>query len=146
MDEKQQLPKDKVLIIEDEEALAASLVTELSSKFFIFEAARGDKGLETALETKPDLILLDILLPKMSGEELLTKLRQDPWGKKVKVIVITNLEDPMVADRLRALGISDYLVKSSTSLKDLASIIFKVLHPDRPLYFNLAKDTPENLQ
>lgn len=85
--------------------------------------------METALKTKPDLILLDLLLPRMSGEDLLIKLRQDPWGKNVKVIVITNVEDKDLQERIEKIGVSDYIIKSDTTMKNLMEIIFKVLNP-----------------
>lgn len=125
--------KEKILIVEDEPNLLDSLSKELVNTYYVLKAINGDDGLNTALETKPDLILLDILLPHMSGEEFMVKLRADKWGKDAKVIVITNLEDANIADRLRKLGVTDYLIKSNISIEDLSGIISNRLHTKKGL-------------
>ena len=77
----------KVLVVEDERTLRDALVKKLSKEeFTVLSAKDGKEGLDTALAEHPDLILLDILMPKMNGIEVLQKLREDEWGAKAKVI------------------------------------------------------------
>ncbi|OGE84548.1 MAG: hypothetical protein A3B23_03005 [Candidatus Colwellbacteria bacterium RIFCSPLOWO2_01_FULL_48_10] len=83
----------KVLVIEDEESMRKALVRELvRQEFTALEAANGKEGLEMALRERPDMILLDIIMPVMDGLTMLGKLReQGEWGKGVPVIILTNL-------------------------------------------------------
>lgn len=88
----------------------------------MLEAKDGVEGLSVAQERQPDLILLDIKMPNMSGFEMLKKLRGDgAWGAKVPVIFFTNIEpssDDELAD-IEALGPADYVIKSNTDLDDI---------------------------
>lgn len=109
-----------ILIVEDE----APLLKALSAKFkhegyATLEARDGEEGLETALSQKPDMILLDIVMPKMDGLTMLEMLRKDAWGKDVPVMLLTNLNDPIkVADAIKE-GVYDYLVKTNWKLEDV---------------------------
>jgi len=116
----------KVLIIEDEKDLADALKTALSyEEFETFAAENGQVGLALALKEKPELILLDIMMPKLDGIGVLKKLREDAWGKNVKVIVMTALDDMgKIAEVVEEGGV-EYLVKSDISLGD---IVEKVKH------------------
>lgn len=112
----------RILIIEDEEMLLNALEEKLSSSdFTVLRAKDGQEGLKMALQEHPDLILLDIMMPKMDGLALLGKLREDEWGKKVPVIMLTNLSpdsDPTlkaVIDNQPAY----YLIKSDVKLEDV---------------------------
>src|SRR3989344_8083810 len=103
--------KNKILLItEDEPALRYVLRDKLSNiGFKVFEAADGEEGLAVALKERPDLILLDLLMPKMDGISMLKKLREDEWGKKVKVLVLTNLEDTNKISEAIEHGAEEYL-------------------------------------
>jgi len=87
--------KNKVLLIaEDEPSLRYILRDKLSNiGFTVFEAADGEEGLAVAMKEHPDLILLDLVMPKMDGISMLKKLRESDWGKSVKVLVLTNLDE-----------------------------------------------------
>lgn len=88
-------PQTKILIVEDEAPLLAVLTKRLvKSGYQVQGAANGEEGLKLALSWRPDLILLDIIMPRMNGLTLFRRLRQDPWGRGVKVIMLTNLTDP----------------------------------------------------
>ena len=81
----------RILIVEDEVPMLEALVNTFEeNEFFALKATDGQVGLEVALKEHPDLILLDLILPKMDGMTLMKKLRQDPWGKNVPIIVVTN--------------------------------------------------------
>lgn len=111
-----------VLIVEDESDLREALNSALSNEGFTVEhAADGESGLATALDKKPDLILLDITMPKKDGLEVLRDLRSDAWGKGVKVIVMTNHDDMgKIAEVLEAGG-DEYVVKNDVSLGDIVN-------------------------
>ena len=110
----------KILIVEDEEPLARALSSGLSNnEFEVLTAANGEEGLKVAFEKKPSLILLDLFMPKMDGITMLKKLREDEWGKKVKVVILTNMED---RDKLAAAvenRVYDYLIKSNWNISDV---------------------------
>jgi DNA-binding response OmpR family regulator len=85
--------KSKILLIEDDNSLAEMYRQKFSLEGFEISVARsGSEGLQMALSNKPNLILLDILLPEMDGMTLMKKLRDDPWGKDVPIIILTNLD------------------------------------------------------
>jgi len=110
----------KILIIEDEETVLRVLVTKFTHEGFkVFEAKDGEEGLAKALEEKPALILLDIIMPKMDGMTFLKRLRKDNWGKNVPVIILTNLSDDRnIAEAMEG-GVYDFLVKSSWEAEDV---------------------------
>jgi len=84
--------KKKVLIVEDEPATRQALSGKLiASGFEVFEAKDGVEGLEVAVKEMPDLILLDILMPRMDGMVMMKKVREMEWGKDLPIVVLTNL-------------------------------------------------------
>jgi len=111
----------KILIVEDETPLRTALVdTLLNEEFEVLEAKDGSEGLQTALEEKPDLILLDLLMPKMSGIQVMEKLRVDSWGKKVPIIVLTNqIPDDQVMADVTKYEPAYYLVKATLNLDEV---------------------------
>lgn len=119
----------KILVIEDELTTLKSITDELTGVGFpVITATDGITGLEMALANHPDLILLDILLPKMDGMEVLKKLRADGWGKTVPVVVLTSLE---ANDRVMQGVIEDepsfYLLKKNWGLQDVTQKIKECL-------------------
>ena len=122
----------KILIVEDEELLMEAAVAGLSeeSKFTVLKATNGEEGLKVAFEEHPDLILLDIMMPVMGGIEMLEKLREDEWGKNVKVIFLTVLND---LDKLQIAikyDVNNYLMKQDWKIADIVEKIKKVLQMD----------------
>jgi len=113
-----------VLVIDDEADLHEAIKTALEyENFNVVTAEDGESGLTMALEKKPDLILLDITMPKMDGVAVLKNLRGDEWGKTAKVIVMTALDDlTKIAEVIEAGG-DEYLVKTDVTLE---SIVTKV--------------------
>lgn len=111
----------KILIVEDEIPLRKALVdTLLNEGFEVLEAKDGEEGLSTALSDKPDLILLDLLMPKMSGLQMMEKLRGDVWGKKVPIVILTNRipDDKIMADVMKYEP-AFYLVKATLNLDEV---------------------------
>lgn len=120
--------KYQVLIVEDEISLRNALKTKLTKEGYdVLEAANGKDGLGVALDKKPDLILLDIIMPIMDGISMLKLLRKDKWGKKANVIVLSNLSDPFKESEIKEVNVVNYLIKTNWKLEDLMKIIKKTL-------------------
>jgi DNA-binding response OmpR family regulator len=121
----------KVLIVEDEQSLQQALNDALSGRGFACVCANdGEEGLRLALKEKPDLIMLDLVMPKMDGFEMLKKLRADEWGASVRVLVLTNLSANS-SERVRAAVETYpeyYLVKSDWSIADIMKKAEEMLH------------------
>jgi DNA-binding response OmpR family regulator len=118
----------KILIVDDEKVLLELLSSKISQNgFAAVEARDGEEGLKKALSERPDLILLDIVMPKMDGITMLKKLREDSWGATVPVIVLSNLNTAEAVEKSLANGVYDYLVKIDYTLDDLVNIVKKRL-------------------
>jgi len=103
----------KILIIEDEKILADLLEKKLKEKGYEVSVARdGIEGLDKMRKEKQDLILLDVIMPKMGGFDVLEEMNKDPELKKVPVIIISNSGQPVEIDRALKLGVKDYLIKT----------------------------------
>ncbi len=111
-----------ILVVEDEPALANALRDKFEREgFSVSIALNGEEGLRMACDQKPDLILLDIVMPVMDGLTMLTELRKDPWGKDARVIMLTNLSDAIRVSDAVEHGVHDYLVKTDWKLEDLVA-------------------------
>lgn len=107
-------------IVEDEEQILKILSEKFAREGFeTVEAADGEDGLKQALGHKPDLILLDLLMPRMDGIAMLNKLREDAWGKDVPVIILTNLNDREKIAAATENKAFDYLIKADWRLDDI---------------------------
>ncbi len=110
----------KILIIEDEIALSQVLSDKFVQEGFeVKTGSDGQEGLEIALAWKPDMILLDIVMPRMDGMTMLHKLRAAPEGKNLPVILLTNLSDTENVYDAMANGVYDFLVKSHWDIDEL---------------------------
>lgn len=110
----------RVLFIEDEFDLQKSVSEFLKKEGYeVIHALDGEIGLNLAKTDSPDLILLDIILPKKDGFEVLAGLKRDEATKQIPVIVLTNLENPEDVEKSLSLGATTYLVKSDHSLEDI---------------------------
>ncbi|MEI6691025.1 MAG: response regulator [bacterium] len=117
-----------VLVVDDEKLLLQALVDKLTrAGFVVSTASNGKEGLEAALTSQPDLIVLDIVMPLMDGLTMLTKLRNDHWGKSAKVIILTNLYDPRKITPSLLSTVSDSIVKSDCPLSKVVERIEKVV-------------------
>ena len=112
--------KKKILVIDDDSNLREVLVDKLNaSGFEAIGAHDGEDGLAKALAEHPDLLLLDVMMPKIGGWALLEKLREDEWGKNAKVIMLTVLEDLSHVAKGAEFNIKGYLVKTNWSLDEV---------------------------
>lgn len=115
----------QILIIEDDPYIADILQTKFRVEGMeAVVAADGFAGLKMALERQPDLILLDIIMPKMDGMTMLQKLRASgEYGKGVSVVILTNLNNAAKAQEAAACGVCDFLVKDKWEPKDLVKLV-----------------------
>lgn len=112
--------KKKILLVEDDTALAAVYKSRLQLEGFeIKEVNNGEDALSAAVQFKPDLILLDAMMPKISGFDVLDILRNTPDTTNIRVIMLTALSQPKDKERAEALGVDDYLVKSQVVIGDV---------------------------
>ena len=103
----------KILIIEDEEILLDLLKDKLEDfGYEIYSAKDGEEGLKAIRDIVPDLILLDIIMPKMSGFEVMEAMQKDPSIKDIPVIIISNSGQPVELDKAKQLGAKDWLIKT----------------------------------
>lgn len=120
----------KILIVEDEEAMQKAINAAFADQeFTTLTADDGEKGLSVALKEHPDLILLDILMPKMDGMNMLQRLRADEWGKTVPVIILTNVSpnSSSVINSVLQNEPAYYLVKSDVKLEGIVNRVKEVL-------------------
>lgn len=109
-----------ILVVEDEAALQKALSKKLEhAGFIVLQAGNGEEGLEVALREHPDLVLLDVMMPVMSGMAMFKQLREDAWGKTAKVIMLTNLNDADNVAKAMGQGSYDYLIKSDWKIDDV---------------------------
>ncbi|OGI94969.1 hypothetical protein A3A03_02235 [Candidatus Nomurabacteria bacterium RIFCSPLOWO2_01_FULL_40_18] len=123
--------KTSILVVEDEVLISTALTDELKDTGFkVLTAENGEQGLKIALNDKPHLILLDILMPVMNGITMMEKLRESgEWGKKVPIILLTNLspnEDKIITAISKDAPVY-YFIKSDWKLSDIAEKIKEVL-------------------
>jgi len=112
--------KKKILLVEDDEALAAVYQSRLEIEGFDIKGVNnGEEALAAAVAFRPDLILLDAMMPKISGFDVLDILRNTPETAHVQVIMLTALSQPKDKERAEALGVDDYLVKSQVVIGDV---------------------------
>lgn len=116
--------KKKILLVEDDTALAAVYRSRLELEGFeIREVNNGEEALSAALDFKPDLVLLDAMMPKISGFDVLDILRNTPETTNIRVIMLTALSQPKDKERAESLGVDDYLVKSQVVIGDVVDRI-----------------------
>lgn len=118
----------KVIIVEDEAVLQKALSIEaLGAGFTVFTAGNGEAGLELIRKEKPDAVLLDLMLPKMNGFDVLAALKKDDATKNIPVIILSNMGQDEDRKKGLALGAADYFVKSNTDLEALTEKIKKMI-------------------
>lgn len=123
------MDKKKILIIEDEAMLQRALSEFLTDENFeVISALDGEEGISFAKNKNPDLILLDIILPKKDGYQVMEEIKNDEKTKKIPIILLTNLESAEDIERAFNAGATTYLVKSNYKLEDVVKKIKETLH------------------
>jgi len=120
--------KSKILLLEDSVSLLEIYNTRLLSEGFdVATATWGKDAIELAATFNPDLFMVDIMLPDMSGLEFIEKIKNVPAGQNAGFIVLTALEMKDMQQKAATLGVDDYLVKSEVSLEDIVNTVIEVL-------------------
>jgi DNA-binding response OmpR family regulator len=121
--------KNKVLLVEDDPMVVKMYQRKLTMEGFdLFLAFNGEEGLLAMAKNRPDIILLDIMMPKMNGLEMLKEIKNEELWKGIPVVMLTNLGDrPEDVQKCKELGAFDYWVKANLSLKDLVERIRKII-------------------
>jgi DNA-binding response OmpR family regulator len=118
----------KILLVEDDDRLANVYETRLQSEGFTTKrVANGEDALAMAIQVKPDLILLDVMMPKVSGFDVLDILRNTPETSNIKIIMLTALSQESDKQRAVSLGVDDYLIKSQVVIADVVDRVKKQL-------------------
>jgi len=110
----------RILFVEDDDALANVYLVRLQAEGFdVKRVANGEDALATAIEFKPDLVLLDVMMPKVSGFDVLDILRNTPETANLKIVMLTALSQESDKKRAQDLGVDEYLVKSQVVIGDV---------------------------
>ena len=118
----------KIAIIEDDQAICQMYRFKFEGEGYSVETAdNGKLGLELAEKMQPDVILLDLMMPEMSGNEMLKRLRATDWGKDIKVIILTNMGEQEIPPEVKSLGVSGIVLKSDMTPRQVAELVKKQL-------------------
>lgn len=121
----------KILIVEDEPDIREAMAEAIAEAgFTVLTAENGQVGYEVATAEEPDLVLLDIVMPVMDGHQMLNKLRQHPWGRGVKVVMLTSMDDVRNVATAHESAITDYLIKPHSSLEEIVNKVKMFVYTD----------------
>ena len=114
-----------ILIVEDEEPMLEALINIFKKEGIeLLQARDGEEGLNLAMKEKPDLVLLDIIMPKIDGMTVMKKIRENKrWGKNVPIIMLTNLSDPDSVSEAAKYQVYDFLVKTDWKLDEVVKFV-----------------------
>jgi DNA-binding response OmpR family regulator len=122
----------KVAIIEDDEAISQMYRIKFEGEGYQVETAENGKlGLELCEEMRPDIVLLDLMMPIMTGEEMLAKMRKTAWGKKIRVIILTNRGEQEIPPQVKELGVDAIILKAAMTPRQVAQLVQQHLHGKR---------------
>lgn len=114
----------KIAIVEDDEAISQMYRIKFEAEGYQVEtAANGKLGLQLAEEMRPDIMLCDLMMPIMDGEEMLTKMRKTDWGKKIKVIILTNRGEQEIPESIKNSGIEALILKAAMTPRQVAELV-----------------------
>lgn len=118
----------KIAIIEDDQAISQMYRFKFEAEGYSVETAdNGKLGLLLAESFTPDIILLDLMMPEMTGDKMLELMRATPWGKNIKVIILTNMGEQEVPQNVRDLGVLDVILKADMTPRQVAELVKKHL-------------------
>lgn len=118
----------KIAIIEDDQAIAQMYRFKFEAEGYTVETAENGKlGLELVQKMQPSIILLDLMMPEMNGDEMLAKLRTTDWGKNIKVVILTNMGEQEIPESVKALGVSAVILKADMTPRQVAELVKKQL-------------------
>ena len=118
----------KIAIIEDDQAISQMYRIKFEAENFVVETAENGKlGIDLVISMKPDIVLLDLMMPEMNGDEVLEQMRSNPWGKDIKVVILTNMGEQEISPKIRELGVSAIILKADMTPRQVAEIVKKQL-------------------
>jgi DNA-binding response OmpR family regulator len=114
----------KVAIIEDDMAISQMYRLKFEVEGYEVETAENGKlGLELAEKMRPDIILLDLMMPEMTGDQMLAKMRATDWGKDIKVVILTNMGEQEIPETVKNLGVSAVILKADMTPRQVAELV-----------------------
>ena len=114
----------KIAIIEDDTAISQMYRIKFEAEGYTVDTAENGKvGLDLIKSMKPDMVLLDLMMPEMTGDEMLAKLRETDWGKDLKVIILTNMGEQEVPENVKNLGVSAFILKADMTPRQVADLV-----------------------
>lgn len=120
--------KPKIAIIEDDLAIAQMYRMKFENEGFdVSSAENGLVGVQMVESFRPDVILLDMMMPEMNGDEVLARVRKEPWGKDIIVMILTNMGKEEAPEVLKKLNVYSYIVKAEMTPKQVAETVKKAL-------------------
>jgi DNA-binding response OmpR family regulator len=118
----------KIAIIEDDQAISQMYRFKFEAEGYEIETAENGKlGLQLVESMKPDIILLDLMMPEMTGDEMLAAMRKTAWGKDIKVVVLTNKGEQEIPDSVKKLNVSAVILKADMTPRQVAEVVEKTL-------------------
>jgi two-component system phosphate regulon response regulator PhoB len=118
----------KIAIIEDDQAISQMYRFKFEAEGYDVQTAEnGMLGLQLAETMKPDIILLDLMMPEMTGDQMLAKMRQTTWGKDIKVIILTNMGEQEIPDTVKELNVNGVILKADMTPRQVAELVKKQL-------------------
>lgn len=114
----------KIAIIEDDTAISQMYRIKFEAEGYTVETAEnGEVGLKLIEDMKPDIVLLDLMMPVMDGEEMLKKLREKDWGKDIQVIILTNMGESEAPASIKELGVTAFILKANMTPRQVAELV-----------------------
>jgi DNA-binding response OmpR family regulator len=114
----------KIAIVEDDVAISQMYRIKFEAEGYQVDTAENGKiGLALIEDMKPDMVLLDLMMPEMDGEEMLTKLRATSWGKNIKVIILTNMGESEAPATIRELNVEAFILKANMTPRQVAELV-----------------------
>ena len=114
----------KVAIVEDDQAISQMYRFKFEAEGYEVETAENGKlGLELIEKMKPDIVLLDLMMPEMNGDEVLAKMRATAWGKDIKVVILTNMGEQEIPEGVKTLNVSHVILKAAMTPRQVAEVV-----------------------
>jgi len=114
----------KIAIVEDDQAISQMYRFKFEAEGYEVETAENGKlGLELIEKMKPAIVLLDLMMPEMNGDEVLAKMRGSSWGKDIKVVVLTNMGEQEIPEQVKQLGVSHVILKAAMTPRQVAEVV-----------------------
>lgn len=114
----------KIAIIEDDQAISQMYRIKFEAEGYEVETAENGKlGLALVESMRPDIILLDLMMPEMPGDQMLTELRKTEWGKDLKVIILTNMGEQEAPESIKSLNVRRFIVKAEMTPRQVAEMV-----------------------